>query len=202
MASSTYQNRKASGICVRCGKRTAEPGRMRCAECAEKHRVDRKETRAWLLSKGYCPKCGKERLWGDEKVCLECAAKRYASFVRGGEIAKRKAALANRKHREKMKDLGRCIVCGKPAVPGKGRCKKCAEKNKISVRRIMVRKNGISRYERVSAGLCYICGAPLKDGKRTCEKCGKNLVAHLGKADRSHRPRKRDNISAARKVTA
>lgn len=185
MASGTYQNRKASGICIRCGKRTAEPGRVRCAECAEKNRIYEKEIRAWRLSKGYCPRCGKERLWGDEKSCPECAAKTYSQKLewrqRLGDEARRKEKQSTLKHRKKMKELGLCIVCGKPAAPGRSRCKKCALKNKLYRRRVRLERPGIPRAERVSRGMCYFCGDPLAQGKRTCEACRARLAANAAK---------------------
>ena len=99
--------RRAKGLCVRCGKHAPEPGRTVCAPCAEKRNrasrardarlrtagkprrdpekakaYERERTRrraAERLAAGLCAKCGKAPAPPDGRLCGACAEKRRAA---------------------------------------------------------------------------------------------------------------------------
>lgn len=79
--------------------------------------------------------------------------------------------------REKRKENGMCIWCGKPICSTSTVfCIDCKVKNQ---RRNEQRKSGIDRSERKEYGLCYICGKRAIDGKKLCDGCYKNLCGNL-----------------------
>ena len=97
--------RRAQGLCPRCGKASPAPGRNLCEPCGEKRRKaarvrdasrraagkkrytdptkERARNRkryhqqtAERLAQGLCPKCGKGELAPDRKLCDPCGGKR------------------------------------------------------------------------------------------------------------------------------
>ena len=97
--------RRAQGLCLRCGQASPVPGRLLCEPCAEKRRKAsrirdakrraagksrytdpakeraRKRQRyqqqtAERFAQGLCPKCGKEKLPPDRRLCDPCGEKR------------------------------------------------------------------------------------------------------------------------------
>ena len=178
-----YEKYKENGICVKCGKKKAEPGKVMCKECAEIVRVYHAETREWLKSIGYCPRCGKNKLFGDEKLCPECLAD---------------AAIKNKKSREKhygsnhnyyvmdiarLKEKGLCRSCRKnKVVEGHTYCATCLAKKRERSRKYRQKKTGnyLHRSEWYSYGLCYHCGKPLdNDEKRLCNDCCEKIAKNF-----------------------
>lgn len=125
-----YQMRKHAGVCVDCGKEDAYTmaGRARCAECAERVRINQerycedpekrqlavdrtKARRHARKSAGLCPMCGKKPMAGHVK-CMECT------------LRQRKA---NTKNRGRSPRLDRvCWQCNKQEpIPGKKLCPDC-----------------------------------------------------------------------------
>ena len=79
--------RRAKGLCVKCGKRPPEPGRSTCGPCAEKRRpadLARYHQRtAERVAQGLCPKCGKHPPEPERSQCGGCAEKdRVANRMR------------------------------------------------------------------------------------------------------------------------
>ena len=91
----TYEYRKMRGICVACGEKPAEPGRVRCAECLAKEaeyvvlrraehpeimkrsdieNAKKRETRAERARQGLCTECGR-KAWNGTKLCMDCCLK-------------------------------------------------------------------------------------------------------------------------------
>ena len=96
--------RREHGLCPRCGRLPPEPGRSRCAPCAEKHRIDGRARDARLraagiqrrdpirakanerdrarrrtaerAAQGLCTKCGRNPPEPDRRTCEPCAVKR------------------------------------------------------------------------------------------------------------------------------
>lgn len=89
---------KAAGICVDCGKRTAENGRIRCGICLAKDRERHKQRNLnagkvpqELRANGiYCNMCCKP-ICNGEKLCPEC----YKKACKGLEIARAKVDRTN-----------------------------------------------------------------------------------------------------------
>ena len=133
-----YRERKAAGICVTCGKRMAEPGRVKCAECTA-------ERRQWYATR---------RELYPEKVKAE--NERY-----------RESHLRNKKARNaKRIAAGICTQCGKrPAAEGRTLCEVCIAKNRKTAYRYFAetRRKGYAEL-----GLCKICGKPVVEGYAFC----------------------------------
>ena len=69
-----YEERKASNLCVVCGKPLDREGVV-CTACNTKRTAYGRELYKKLQAVGVCPRCGKNLLYGDEKSCVECRAK-------------------------------------------------------------------------------------------------------------------------------
>lgn len=84
-----YEERKAAGKCVQCGKKPALQGRVRCTECLLMHRRKDEEYRRkngaipqTLLGDGYhCSTCGAATI-KNKKLCDRC----YKNAVRATKI--------------------------------------------------------------------------------------------------------------------
>ena len=74
-----YQERKAQGICTKCGKRKAMPGKRKCGICLEKdaeihrircyHKIDERQMR---IENRLCYYCGEPLDEDDIKICKDC----------------------------------------------------------------------------------------------------------------------------------
>lgn len=82
-----YEVRKASNLCVLCGKPLDREGVV-CTACNSKRTAYGRELYKKLQAVGVCPRCGKNLLYGDEKSCVECKAKsaEAASKKRGKSL--------------------------------------------------------------------------------------------------------------------
>ena len=140
--------RRAKGLCLKCGKRPPAPHRSQCEPCAEKRRpADRARHHrrsAERAAQGLCPKCGKRPLAPDRTMCGPCGAKRKLyERDRAGRPrsaappdcacaagASRKKAKNARGHRRyvRRRVRGLCIDCAAPAQ-GAARCPECARRS-------------------------------------------------------------------------
>ena len=72
--------RRAQGLCLKCGKQPPAPGRSQCEPCAGKKRLaDRARHHrraAERTTQGLCPKCGKQPPAPELSVCAPCAEKK------------------------------------------------------------------------------------------------------------------------------
>ncbi|MCY4065151.1 MAG: hypothetical protein OXF57_02140, partial [Rhodospirillaceae bacterium] len=168
--------RKAAGLCTRCGTEPAAPGRSSCEPCLEKRRAaDRaryaagkaaglpygganadakrragraksKRRQKARLEAGLCIRCGQHPPVEDGTTCAPCREKRQAAEKR--QYAERRAA-------------GLCTRCGAPVHDGLSRCAPCAVIDEAG--RNPERKNARSRKlyaDRRAAGLGTAGGAP------------------------------------------
>ena len=162
-------DRRAQGLCPRCGTPPPAPGRSLCAPCAEKKRVagrardaklraagkprrdlgkarayererSRRET-AERLAQGLCPRCGQEPLAPERSLCAPCGERRRA---------------AERARYMKAKAAGKLYGGKDPEM-----CRRIA------------RAKGKQRFHaRLATGRCTRCGhRPLVEGGTTCEPC-------------------------------
>lgn len=75
-----YAERKAQGICTRCGKRKAAPGKAKCFVCLEKDARSKREkyvakgtnANKERIANGICLKCGINKADSPSKWCKEC----------------------------------------------------------------------------------------------------------------------------------
>ena len=161
--------RRAAGLCPRCGSRRPAAGRSLCEPCVEKRRLaerarnarlraagiprrDRAKARAAERRRyrrqaaerkagGICTRCGREPAVPDRSVCEGCLIKRRE---------------ADRARYRKAKAAG-LLYGGKP-VAGKRRSARIASRNRRRVRR--------------DANLCARCGRrPPVEGGATCGPC-------------------------------
>ena len=161
--------RRAAGLCLRCGKTEPAPERTLCEPCAEKCRAADRARSARLRAEG--------------------------KPVRDPEQAKRHERERGRRQHAERKAAGICTKCGRaPARPDRTTCEPCAERHRArdrarharakaegipyggrdpEARRRAGRKSSRRRSEaRLAAGLCIRCGAvPPEEGRSMCEPC-------------------------------
>lgn len=104
--------RKASGLCTRCGGKLDDPKKSTCFNCREYL----KDRRAKFLLLGICPVCGKERICGEEKMCISCADKhREKDRIKreNNEQLKESKRIYGRELVKSRKEQGLCPRCGK-----------------------------------------------------------------------------------------
>jgi len=88
-----YEWYKEHGICVRCRKLPAEPGRVMCNSCmrderrksrerSEARKAYYKERRQGFIAQGLCGSCGKAPPLPGRKDCATCTANRFDSRVK------------------------------------------------------------------------------------------------------------------------
>ena len=179
--------RRAKGLCPKCGKRPPAPHRTQCEPCAEKQRardLERYHRRtAERIARGLCPKCGKRPPAPHRTQCEPCAEKQRARDL-------------ERYHRRTAERIARglCPKCGKrPPEPERSQCGPCLAKDAAAgrARDARPRAAGMPRRDpgkaRIAerrrrerqiaecraAGLCPECGkAPPAPGRTVCEPCG------------------------------
>lgn len=80
-----YQERKAAGLCVRCGKYPPEAGKVRCWNCLKKdarnHRDPAAIPRSLFDGVERCKNCGRPELQTGKKICPECYAKSCETLI-------------------------------------------------------------------------------------------------------------------------
>ena len=162
------EERRAAGLCPRCGARPPASERTVCDGCAAKR------NRASRAQDARLRKAGLPRR-------DPAKAKTYERKRAGRQAAERRAA-------------GICVPCGKaPAAPERTACGECLEKRRAADRARYAagkaagklyggadpaakRKSGRARSrrrqkERKEAGLCIRCGGSVHDGLSRCAPC-------------------------------
>lgn len=129
---SRYYRLKEKGICVRCGRNLADPGRTQCFDCSDKKSKKRyakiendpefveherqynRDYRAEKIKKGICTSCSAPAVPG-RKHC-----------------AKHLLEIRNHSRYEKhlMQQLGKCPRCHKPNDNGGSLCNECRRKER------------------------------------------------------------------------
>ncbi len=144
--------RRAKGLCLKCGKRQPAPHRSQCEVCTAKRRpadLERYHRRtAERVAQGLCPKCGKQQPAPDHQLCEPCSEKtNRASRARDARLRAAKMPRRDREHarayerqrsrKERAVRLaeGTCTRCGKrPSEEGHSSCEPCLEKRRASDR--------------------------------------------------------------------
>ena len=115
-----------------------------------------KANRLYYLGIGRCPRCGgKNKVQDGRVLCVECQQKHDESY---------------RQRRDKWRDEGRCITCGREREDSKMQCRRCLDRavaNRDNNARVAQRR------ERLKAmGFCITCGQTYAaPGHVSCEKC-------------------------------
>ena len=171
--------RRAKGLCLKCGKAPPVPDRTLCGSCAGKQRMrerggdvearrrakrarGRKRRRA-LREAGLCSRCGKHSPIVGRTYCEACRETRRN---------------VKREQHDARRAAGLCVKCGEPTFGGASRCGPCAvlETRHYPKRNAAARK----RYARRRAqGLCTSCGAP-SQGAARCPPCARHSYLRSG----------------------
>ena len=180
------EKRRAQGLCIRCGKLPAVPGRASCEPCLEKRREAERARyaagkAAGLPYGGADPDARRKYARARSKrvqkarieagLCIRCGAR---SPVEGGTTCvscrETRQAAERRQYRDR-RAAGLCTRCGGPVFDGLSRCAPCAaveeERQDPELKNAQSRR----RYEeRRARGLCTSCGAP-SQGAARCAPC-------------------------------
>ena len=182
----TDAERRAQGLCPKCGKAPPEPGRSICAPCAEKHRANARARyaeakAAGKLYGGRDPES--RRKLAREKSLKRTHARREAGLcthcgrrppLEGGATCE--PCLEARREAEcqvyaERRANGLCTRCGVATFDGVSRCAVCA----VHESGRQEQKNAANRRryaERRAQGLCTTCSAPAM-GAAQCPPCAK-----------------------------
>ena len=181
-----HAERKAAGICTKCGRAPARPERTLCEPCAEKHRARDRARHAKAKAQGI-PYGGRDpearRRADRERTCRRRAARRAADLcIRCGNLppaegrsmcepCREDRRAAKRVHHAERRAAGLCVQCAASAPGGKTYCGPCAETR--SRRRDVEAKREADRRryaERRARGDCTSCGKPA-NGAAECQAC-------------------------------
>lgn len=194
-----YAKLRSKGICVRCKKAKARPGKAQCEACAAATAVDgaarSKRRYVWLREHGFCTLCGHEKALEGMSVCTVCRERSnaYAAKSRGKATPKRKEYRKqyDRELREWYSEHGLCTKCGREhAEPGLKTCKKCLDAYRRRYARDtpagaeIRQKERDRRAQREAEGLCKECGKrPPEEGRKMCRRC-LNMRAEVARVAR------------------
>ena len=150
----SYAFWKAHGLCTACHGQDAYTlaGRSRCAECAEKNRIQKAAYRErnfdrlsdtnddWyyrMKAEGRCVKCGREvEDPANYTTCAMCRAKQRA------EDAERRLA-SGKIPKAIASDCGVCGICNRrPAMEGRKTCPECYAQNTRNLAKANAAKEG------------------------------------------------------------
>ena len=144
--------RRAAGLCLKCGKRAPAPHRTQCEVCAGKRRpADRERFHrrtAKRVAQGLCPKCGKQPPAPGRQLCEPCgektnrASRARDARLRAAGMPRRDPERARQYERERARRetearraAGICTKCGQtPAVEGRASCEPCLEQRRAGDR--------------------------------------------------------------------
>ncbi len=183
-----HAERKAAGLCTKCGRAPARPDRTTCEPCAEKHRARDRARHARAKAEGI-PYGGRDpearRKSGRERSRRRSEARRAAGLcVRCGHIPPEEGrglcepCRADRRAARRARDADRraaglCVKCAAPAPGGKTYCDPCAAaRHKRRKRDPEARREADRRRyaERRARGDCTSCGKPA-NGAAECRAC-------------------------------
>lgn len=136
------------------------------------------EYRRWLHSKGLCCDCkGRDAFTMNGRWrCAECGEKYNQRKAKIRDRAKEKAAVNSRNAARRA--AGLCVQCGKPAVEGKSRCKRCLERDCRAQKERFRRRHPEVNLPRGDNGFCYLCNKkPALDGQTLCQSCRETRAA-------------------------
>lgn len=114
LSKKTYEERKAKGLCVQCGKATGgimgavSNGKVRCDSCLRGNKMARRKRRAARRETGFCTECPNKAMPGCS-LCEACSAIRSKSST--------ERYYTNKK-------AGRCRFCGIATEKNESRCPK------------------------------------------------------------------------------
>jgi len=197
-----YNLRKASGICVRCGRKPAFEKQIHCIDCRDKaSERQRKHYRVMknrpgfkfestaryhlLRSHGICARCGQKPAIEKRPYCIDCCEKQKAIDRKNYHIRNKRPGVSEalrvkvKTKRDDRKAAGLCTYCGK-RVPALGR-KKC-DHCLAHLRFLYAKKHPPNTKN--EKGLCCFCDSPALPGKRTCHRHYTSKLEHITRVNR------------------
>ena len=181
-----HAERKAAGICTRCGRAPAPPERTTCKPCAERHRARDRARYAKAKARGI-PYGGRDpearRRDGRERGRRRGEARKAAGLcIRCGNVppdegrsmcepCRDDRRAAKRALHHERRAAGLCVKCAAPAPVGKAYCYSCA-KIRSGRRNLKAKREADRRRyaERRARGDCTNCGKPAH-GAAECRAC-------------------------------
>ena len=183
-----HAERRAAGICTKCGRAPARPERTLCDPCAERHRVRDRDRHAKARAQGipYGGRDPETKRRADRErsrrrsearraagVCVRCGNAPPAEGRAMCEPCREDRRQAKRDRNAERRAAGLCVRCATPTPDGKAYCNPCA-----AVREERRQRNPRERLEadrrryaeRRARGDCPKCGKPA-DGAAECQAC-------------------------------
>ena len=185
-AETKHAERKAAGICTKCGRTPARPERTTCEPCAERHRARDHARHARAKAEGI-PYGGRDpearRRAGRKRSRRRSEARRAAGMcIRCGNVPPKEGRAmcepcredrrqAKRARHVERRAAGLCVHCAAPAPGGKAYCDPCA-KTRSRLRNLEAKREADRRRyaERPAWGDCTSCGKPAH-GAAECQAC-------------------------------
>ena len=181
-----HAERKAAGICTKCGCTPARPERTTCEPCAEQHRARDRARHARAKAEGI-PYGGRDpearRRAGRKRsrrrsearkaagLCIRCGHVPPAEGRAMCEPCREDRRAAKRARHAERRAAGLCVNCATPAPGGKTYCDPCAKARSKRRNREAKREADRRRYaERRARGDCTSCGKPA-NGAAECRAC-------------------------------
>ena len=125
---------KRAGLCSHCGKNKPVEGGLTCQECRDKCKANRDYKR----EHGICVKCGRNKVAPNRKYCDECLEWRSMRYEKQKQNNPKFQDMVNeykRNHKEKCKQDGLCMFCGKPVYESHTLCYECLMGMRVKARR-------------------------------------------------------------------
>ena len=195
-ARSRAAERRAQGLCSKCGRHPHEPDRRLCADCGERQRRRDREryARARAAGKLYGGKpVASKRRQGRAAtrkrqnarraagLCIRCGRSRPADGASSCDDCLETRRAAERQTYAARRSAGHCTRCGTPAFEGAPVCGRCSVVE--AGYRPRKNKNNRARYaDRRRRWICTQCGRRPTFGASRCGDCARREYERAGHA--------------------
>lgn len=183
-----YAARRASGICVKCGRNKTSVPHSNCENCLKRlSEIQRKRSqslrpartggltdsrkgiRAERVRMGMCRDCGKNPIERRNLFCRQC----YENIILGERRCEKRL-------RERRKVLGLCRDCSAPTNSQLSLCDRCLAKRRTLRDPQKSSTKWKARYQRLRAlGLCTKCKREIETDRKGKSKCNTCLRKYM-----------------------
>lgn len=140
--------------------------------------------RLYYLGIGKCPRCGGANKVVESRVlCVECQQKHDDEQV---------------ERRNRWKEQGLCVRCGRECAPGRKQCQQCLDSRNIKQTSAAASKRW--RDKNRMLGMCTVCGRTWAEPGRT--KCKSCMRKHRAQNDKYDPNREKAKARRAARVEA
>lgn len=185
------EERKAAGLCTKCGAAPPAPDRKMCEPCLDKRRIADRARYARAKAEGRLDGPNAERLRRAARassrrrykaneaaaLCVKCGHRQPAEGrSRCGPCLERRNTAERRQWATRLA-AGCCGACGDPAPEGRARCKRCSAmqagrpSRKAYARKIYARRR--------ARNACVDCNEP-SAGAARCPSCARKSYIRSG----------------------